>query len=126
MAALLLTRSCCSALVDVAAAPRHQGGRSLGQKKIRHHVNPLKSTHQTALELPERWPEEAFAAPGQPLHVDIGCARGLFCLDLAAARPSLNVVGLEIRAALAYIKSTWPERERGFQAKVSANDEAPE
>ncbi len=32
----------------------------------------------------------------------------------------------EIRAALAYIKSTWPKRERGFQAKVSANDEAPE
>ena len=32
----------------------------------------------------------------------------------------------EIRAALAYIKSTWPERERDFQARVTANDEAPE
>lgn len=29
----------------------------------------------------------------------------------------------EIAAALAWIKSTWPERQRGFQAEVSANDE---
>jgi len=29
----------------------------------------------------------------------------------------------EIVAVLAYIKSTWPERERAFQAEVTANDE---
>lgn len=29
----------------------------------------------------------------------------------------------EIAAPLAYIKSTWPERQRGFQAEVTANDE---
>lgn len=29
----------------------------------------------------------------------------------------------EIRAVLAYIKSTWPERQREFQAQVTANDE---
>ena len=29
----------------------------------------------------------------------------------------------EIVATLAYIKSTWPERERAFQAEVTANDE---
>lgn len=28
----------------------------------------------------------------------------------------------EIAAVLAYIKSTWPERERGFQAEVTVND----
>ena len=28
----------------------------------------------------------------------------------------------EIAAVLAYIKSTWPDRQRDFQAKVSAND----
>jgi mono/diheme cytochrome c family protein len=27
----------------------------------------------------------------------------------------------EIAAALAYIKSTWPERQRAFQANVTAN-----
>ena len=105
MAVLLLSRSFCSGALDVAAAPRlsgHSGGRSLGsKKKIRHHVNPLKSHHQAELAILERWPERAYAAPAHPLHVDIGCARGLFCLDLAAARPELNVLGLEIRAALA-------------------------
>lgn len=30
----------------------------------------------------------------------------------------------QIRAILAYIKSTWPERQRGFQAEVIANAEA--
>lgn len=29
----------------------------------------------------------------------------------------------EIRAVLAFIKSTWPERQRAFQAKVTASDE---
>ncbi|WP_375263311.1 c-type cytochrome [Palleronia sp.] len=29
----------------------------------------------------------------------------------------------EIEAVLAYIKSTWPERQRAFQAKVTANAE---
>lgn len=29
----------------------------------------------------------------------------------------------EITAILGYIKSTWPERERGFQAEVTAKDE---
>ena len=72
-----------------AEAPRryvgpggNQGGRSLGQRKIRQHVNPLRSTHQERMDVPERWPELAYATPTQPLHLDIGCARGLFCLDL--------------------------------------------
>lgn len=30
----------------------------------------------------------------------------------------------EIRAVLGYIKSTWPERERGFQAEVTGNGKA--
>lgn len=30
----------------------------------------------------------------------------------------------EIEAVLAYIKSTWPERQRTFQAEVTANDES--
>ena len=29
----------------------------------------------------------------------------------------------EIAAVLAYMKSTWPERQRDFQAEVTANDE---
>ena len=29
----------------------------------------------------------------------------------------------EIEAVLGYIKSTWPERQRAFQAEITANDE---
>lgn len=29
----------------------------------------------------------------------------------------------EIKAVLAYIKSTWPERQRSFQAEITANEE---
>ena len=70
--------------------------------KVRQHVNPLKSCHQRVLsELPERWPEQYFQQPELPMHVDIGSARGLFCLDLAATSCDTNVLGLEIRKVLA-------------------------
>jgi len=79
----------------------HQGGRSVGRKKVRHHVNPLRSTHQIKVDIPDRWPETFFAEPANPLHVDIGCARGLFCLEAADSQPSWNYLGLEIRSILA-------------------------
>ena len=80
----------------------HMGGRTVGaKKKIRHHVNPLKDAHMRKLDLPERWPENIFTHPELPLHIDVGCARGLFCLDLAASSNDVNVLGLEIRTALA-------------------------
>lgn len=80
---------------------RHQGGRSLGaHKKIRHHVNPLKDTYQVLVDLPEVWPSALFKEPALPLHVDIGCARGLFCLEAAEANNRTNFLGLEIRQQL--------------------------
>jgi len=33
-----------------------------------------------------------------------------------------DLTDAEIAAILVYIKSTWPERQREFQAEVSAND----
>lgn len=33
-----------------------------------------------------------------------------------------DLTDAEIEAILVYIKSTWPERQREFQAEVSAND----
>ncbi|CTQ34518.1 c-type cytochrome [Jannaschia rubra] len=42
--------------------------------------------------------------------------------DMPAFGDSLT--DAEIRATLAYIKSTWPERERAFQAEVTAKAEA--
>eukprot|EP00965_Chrysotila_dentata_P097296 3215599-Pleurochrysis_carterae.AAC.3 len=80
----------------------HQGGRSVGSgtKRVRQHVNPLTRLHQSKLELPATWPEQYFADPTQPLHIDIGCARGHFVLDLAEKQTSWNVLGLEIRRVL--------------------------
>ena len=92
---------CTNASESPSPGSQHMGGRSLGRRKVRHHVNPLKSTHQAVLDVPDGWMAEAFADPCLPLHVDIGCARGVFCLDLAAASSTLNVLGLEIRAPFA-------------------------
>lgn len=70
------------------------------KKRVRQHVNPLRSSHQQPLELPDCWPEAFFADPDLPIHLDIGCARGLFCLDHAEAHPQVNILGLEIRKVL--------------------------
>jgi|EP00908_Phaeocystis_cordata_P020745 tRNA (guanine-N7-)-methyltransferase len=84
-----------------SAASKHVGGRSAGVKKrVRQHVNPLRSSHQQPLQLPDRWPESFFTDASLPLHLDIGCARGLFCLDYAEAHPQVNILGLEIRKPL--------------------------
>ena len=52
------------------------------------------------------WASQAFARPELPLHVDVGSARGFFCLDVAEARPEVNVLGLEIRRPLAEAAQT--------------------
>lgn len=72
--------------------------RLRAQRHIRPHVNPLQRRFTNA-RLPKSFGQSAFAA-AQPLHVDIGSGKGHFCADLAAARPDLNVLGIEIRAPL--------------------------
>jgi tRNA (guanine-N7-)-methyltransferase len=39
--------------------------------------------------------------PSLDFHVDIGCARGAYCLDFARQNPGVNVLGLEIRRPVA-------------------------
>uniref|UniRef100_A0A7S0JKM2 tRNA (guanine(46)-N(7))-methyltransferase n=1 Tax=Calcidiscus leptoporus TaxID=127549 RepID=A0A7S0JKM2_9EUKA len=93
-AAMLLCSTC-------TPAHGHQGGRCAGgAKRVRQHVNPLRSAHQKVLSFAPDWPQHAFARPHRQLHVDIGCARGLFAMDLAQAQPEWNVLGLEIRSVL--------------------------
>ena len=65
---------------------------------MRQHVNPLSSFFQQPRPLPA--PAELFRRPGQPLHLDIGCARGRFLLALAEQEPDSNHLGVEIRLAL--------------------------
>lgn len=74
--AVAVARSAAPAMSSPASIPAER-------VRVRQHVNPLASHFQRTLELPERWPACAFADPALPLHVDIGCARGTFLLELA-------------------------------------------
>jgi tRNA (guanine-N7-)-methyltransferase len=65
---------------------------------VRQHVNPLSRFFQQPRPLPP--PHELFSAPDQPLHLDIGCARGRFLLALAQQQPERNHLGVEIRRGL--------------------------
>ncbi|MFN7898194.1 MAG: tRNA (guanosine(46)-N7)-methyltransferase TrmB [Synechococcaceae cyanobacterium] len=74
---------------------------------VRQHVNPLGRFYQLPRSLPP--PEELFAAPDLPLHLDLGSARGRFLLALAPLHRQRNHLGLEIRRPLV----ATAEAERG-------------
>jgi tRNA (guanine-N7-)-methyltransferase len=75
---------------------------------LRQHVNPLSSFFQQPLELPSLG--ELFSAPELPLHLDIGCARGRFLLEMAPLQPDRNHLGLEIRRGLVQLAEADQER----------------
>ncbi|MBW4648140.1 MAG: tRNA (guanosine(46)-N7)-methyltransferase TrmB [Kastovskya adunca ATA6-11-RM4] len=66
--------------------------------RVRQHVNPLSKKYSEPI-FPPNW-EKVFAQPNQPLHLDIGCARGEFLLQMAQAEPDWNFLGVEIREPL--------------------------
>ena len=65
---------------------------------MRQHVNPLSRFFQLPLQLPQ--PDLLFNRPEQPIHLDIGCARGRCVLGLAEQAPDWNHLGVEIRRPL--------------------------
>ena len=66
--------------------------------RIRQHVNPLARKFQQPITTPN-W-QEAFKKPQQNIHLDIGCARGGFLLEMAQQHPETNFLGIEIREPL--------------------------
>ncbi|HBB32965.1 MAG TPA: tRNA (guanosine(46)-N7)-methyltransferase TrmB [Cyanobacteria bacterium UBA9273] len=66
--------------------------------RVRQHVNPLSNKYQTPVTPPD-W-AKVYTQPTQPLHLDIGCARGEFLLRMATLEPNGNFLGLEIREPL--------------------------
>lgn len=66
--------------------------------RIRQHVNPLARKFQHPLSVPN-W-QEVYSVIDRPLHLDIGCARGKFLLDMAQLHPEINFLGIEIRQQL--------------------------
>jgi len=75
---------------------------------VRQHVNPLSSVHQQPRTLPP--PQALFSHPRQPLHLDIGSARGHFLLAMAPQQPDWNFFGVEIRRGL--VEAAELDRER--------------
>jgi tRNA (guanine-N7-)-methyltransferase len=65
--------------------------------RIRQHVNPLALKFQQPILVPN-W-QEIFQL-AQDLHLDIGCGRGGFLLEMAQQHPELNFLGIEIRKPL--------------------------
>ncbi|MBD2213933.1 tRNA (guanosine(46)-N7)-methyltransferase TrmB [Calothrix sp. FACHB-156] len=66
--------------------------------RVRQHVNPLAQKYQKAISTLD-W-EKVYTQPHQPLHLDIGCARGRFLLNMAKIETEWNFLGLEIREPL--------------------------
>ena len=66
--------------------------------RIRQHVNPLARKFQQPIQVPN-W-QEIFDNIDRDLHLDIGCARGGFLLEMALQNPQTNFLGIEIRQPL--------------------------
>ena len=66
--------------------------------RVHQHVNPLAPYYRqppAPFEI-----EKVFASPSQPLHLDIGSARGRFLLKMAEIKKDWNFLGAEIRKPL--------------------------
>jgi tRNA (guanine-N7-)-methyltransferase len=50
--------------------------------------------------LSEAWPRDVFHDVSRSLHLDIGCSKGGFLLELAAKQPGKNYLGVEIRPSV--------------------------
>ncbi|NJN72129.1 MAG: tRNA (guanosine(46)-N7)-methyltransferase TrmB [Limnothrix sp. RL_2_0] len=70
----------------------------MGRSRVRQHVNPLTDKYQQDVPMPE-W-AEIYETLDRPLHLDIGCARGRFILEMAQQFPERNFLGIEIRQPL--------------------------
>lgn len=79
--------------------------------RVRQHVNPLSQKYQQPVEPPD-W-EKVYAQAGRSLHLDIGCGRGWFLLQMAELHPEWNFLGLEIREPLVEQANRWRD-ERGL------------
>lgn len=80
-------------------------------RRVRQHVNPLSSKYADSVAAPV-W-DEIFTNVRQPLHVDIGCAKGDFVREMASQAPDWNFLGLEIREPL--VERALLRRDRDFQ-----------
>lgn len=79
--------------------------------RVRQHVNPLSQKYQQPTQ-PPPW-ETVYANLACPLHLDIGCGKGMFLLQMAQQCPDWNFLGLEIREPLVNQANLW-QQESGL------------
>ncbi len=70
----------------------------MARVRVRQHVNPLAQKYRSVIASPN-W-AEVYRDPQLPFHLDIGCARGKFLLNMAQVQPEMNFLGVEIREPL--------------------------
>ena len=70
----------------------------MARVRVRQHVNPLSSKYQQPFCAPD-W-QKIYSHLSLPLHLDLGCARGRFLLEMAQKHTKTNFLGLEIRQPL--------------------------
>lgn len=70
----------------------------MARVRVRQHVNPFSYKYSYPVIIPN-W-DQVYADPARPLHLDIGCARGKFLLNMAQIYPDINFLGTEIRQPL--------------------------
>ncbi|GMI51585.1 hypothetical protein TeGR_g4231 [Tetraparma gracilis] len=84
------------------SSPFHASSADGGSsKRFRQHINPLASQFQVPKVTDLRKLVQPYADPKLPFHVDVGCAKGTFLLEMAARHPERNFLGLEIRPLVA-------------------------
>lgn len=70
----------------------------MARVRVRQHVNPLSSKFQQSISIPD-W-SQIYSNLSLPFHLDLGCARGRFLLQMAQKNPQWNYLGVEIREVL--------------------------
>lgn len=70
----------------------------MARVRVRQHVNPLSNRYQQSIFIPD-W-SQVYSNLSLPFHLDLGCARGRFLLQMAQENPQRNYLGVEIREAL--------------------------
>jgi tRNA (guanine-N7-)-methyltransferase len=96
--------------------------------KVRQHTNPLSHSNIQPLNLKKDWYKQAFGYELNPLLIDIGCAKGIWTSEFAKMNPDKNVLGLELRSAMAEFcmeRKSLLNIQNLFYLKANANVHLP-
>jgi len=74
-------------------------------KKKRERILALKNfsnVTETPTELKERWHKDVFSK-AQPIHIELGCGKGDFLVEMARRQSRTNFIGVDIKGARIFI-----------------------